>query len=166
MKLWLATNYRPKAPDDDDALWERIRELPFRTMIPEAERDPGIRAQLREPAVHGSAILAWAVEGCRLWLAEGLQQPAAVRTATKEYREEMDPLRGFLTECCVTKSNVWTRTDILRAEYERWARENGERTLDGTRFRDGLKRRGCEPERRHAGRGWRGIGLLCADEGA
>ena len=155
-KLWVATNYRPKAPNDDDALWERIRELPFRTMIPEAERDPGIRAQLREPALHGPAILAWALEGCRLWLAEGLQQPDAVRAATREYREEMDPLRGFLTECCVLKSNVWTRTEALRAEYERWARENGERALDGSRFREGLKRHGCAEAlrifREHTGR--------------
>lgn len=161
--LWLATNYRPKAASDDDALWTRIRELPFTVTIPEAERDPTVRAQLRDPRQHGAAILAWAIEGCRRWKADGLHQPDAVRAATQSYRDEMDPLRSFIAECCRLQPTAWTASDQLRTEYERYARENGERAVDGAHFRDGLRHLGCTPDRRHAGRGWRGIGLAAME---
>lgn len=32
--LWIASNYRPGVPDDDDAIWERLREIPFDVQIP------------------------------------------------------------------------------------------------------------------------------------
>jgi putative DNA primase/helicase len=163
--LWVATNHRPKAPSDDDALWERIRELPFTATIPEDERDPDVRAQLRDPSRHGAAILAWAVEGCRLWQAEGLRQPVAVRKATLEYRNEMDPLRGFLADCCALVPAAWTLSASLRSEYERWARQNGEEMIDAARFHDGLRQHGCQPHRRELGRGWRGIRLVPKKEG-
>ena len=63
----------------------------FVAQIPEAERDPLVRAELREPSKHGSAILNWALEGLRLWQTEGLHPPSAVRVATQGYRTEMDP---------------------------------------------------------------------------
>ncbi len=162
--LWLATNYRPHAPTDDDALWERIRELSFDVIVPEDRRDPAVRAALRDPAAHGSAILAWAVQGCLLWQTEGLRQPEAVRAATLDYRAEMDPLAGFLNDACVLRPSAWTPSERLRAEYERWAKESGERPISGAQFREGLRRHGCAAKRRHAGRGWCGIGLVTSIE--
>jgi len=162
--LWLATNYRPRAPSDDDALWERIRELPFNVFIPEDQRDPMVRKALRNPAEHGAAILAWAVKGCLLWQAEGLDQPDAVRAATLDYRAEMDPLAGFLSAACVLHSGAWTPSDQLRAEYKRWARESGEQVISGALFCDRLAGHGCEPKRRHGRRGWQGIALVTSTE--
>ena len=65
----------------------------------------------------------------------------------------MDSLPGFLADCCLLQPSAWTLTEQLRAEYERWARENGEGTVDGSRFRNGLRRHGGVAERRHAGPG-------------
>ena len=162
--LWLATNYRPHAPSDDDALWERIREVPFDVFIPENQRNPTVRKALRDPAVHGAAILAWAVQGCLLWQAEGLRPPEGVRAATLDYRTQMDPLAGFMKDSCELRSGAWTRSDQLRAEYERWARESGERPISGALFLDGLRRHGCEAKRRHGSRGWLGIRLMTPAE--
>lgn len=163
--IWLASNYRPAVPDDDDALWERTRELPFREHIPEDERDPDLRSRLRTEARHREAVLAWAVEGCLLWQREGLGRPEVVRKATSEFRREMDPLGGFFEECCIFEAGRWTVTGELRSEYEKWAGENGERVLSGREFAKRLVARGCKPERRHSGRGWRGIGLIAEAEG-
>ena len=57
-KLWLVANDRPRAADDDSALWRRILLMPFDHTIPEAERDPAVKARLRDPALGGPAVLA------------------------------------------------------------------------------------------------------------
>jgi putative DNA primase/helicase len=46
-KLWLATNHLPRIEGGDDAIWRRIRLIPFGVQIPEAERDPGLVDRLR-----------------------------------------------------------------------------------------------------------------------
>lgn len=56
--LWLAANNRPRVRHDSDASWRRIVQVSFDQQIPEAERDPGVKAMLCDPAVAGPAVLA------------------------------------------------------------------------------------------------------------
>ncbi len=171
LKVLIASNYRPRARDDDDALWRRIREIPFTESIPEEERDPAVKAVLCDPAQAGAAILAWAAEGAAAWFEGGLHPPAAVRQATAAYRKDMDPLEGFLADCCTLTPTALTPAKELRQAYEAWAREQGLRhPLAGRAFGDRLRARGCEPVRRTGGaRWWSGIELQSggvADGGA
>ena len=166
---WIATNHRPELPHDDDAVWERIRELAFNVQIPSAERDPSVRKTLSDPKQGGPAVLRWIVEGALAWQREGLRPPQRVREATADYRMEMDPLRAFLEDCCALSPESWTKSSELRETYEAWCRETGEKALTGSTFAEGLARHGCKPERRHSGRGWRGIdlpGVIRFGEGA
>ena len=39
------------------------------------------------------------VQGCQLWLSQGLSLPQAVKEATSEYRSSMDVFQTFLEEC-------------------------------------------------------------------
>jgi len=158
--LWIATNYRPPLPDDDAAIWERVRELPFNTVIPEHERDPAVRAELRDPKASGAAVLAWAIEGCLAYQREGLVAPEIVKEATQDYREEMDPLRDFFADGCVFAPEAWVKSSELVEAYEGWCKENGERPLGGRHFRERLRDHGCEPAPRNVGRGWSGIALM------
>jgi putative DNA primase/helicase len=159
-KIWVATNHLPKVPSEDDALWERIREIPFNVTIPEHERDSTVRSRLLEPE-HGAAILAWAVEGCLRWQFEGLTQPDAVREAGRVYRAQMDPIARYFEECCILGPHLWTATAKLREDYETWCREQGEAPITGDPFTCKLRELGCEPKKdnRHGGRGWKGIGI-------
>ena len=91
-KLWLATNHKPVIRGSEHAIWRRIRLIPFTVKIPEAEQDKTLGNKLLSEL---PGILNWALEGCRLWQAEGLTAPAAVQAATQEYREEMDVLGDF-----------------------------------------------------------------------
>jgi putative DNA primase/helicase len=161
-KLLIAANERPKAPDDDDALWRRLYEIPFVVSIPEAERDPAVKITLCDPAQAGAAILAWAVEGAAEWFRQGLAIPPAVRQATAAYRKAMDPLQDFLTEHCVFEAARGVTAKELRAKYEEWVRENGIRfPIGGRAFSDRLRARGCDTVKRGASgdRWWLGIRL-------
>jgi putative DNA primase/helicase len=164
-KLWLAANHAPKVKHDDSAMWRRILRIPFENVLPKERCDPTVKARLKNVEECGSAILAWAVEGCLRWREQGLGVPPVVEEATEQYRLDMDPLKEFVAECCICHPNAWTPAGTLRSAYERYCRENGEKHPVGPRdFADGLRARGCTRDKRHAGHGWLGIGLL-AEEG-
>jgi putative DNA primase/helicase len=164
---WIATNHRPRVDHDDDAMFERMREVPFLTHLPKEERDRTVRPRLADPADGGPAVLRWLVEGALLWQREGLGLPPAVEAAGAAYRAAMDPLAGFLDACCELADDpaAWTKAAELRATYEAWCRESGAKPVGERAFTASLRGHGCETERRHAGRGWRGI-LLALGAGA
>lgn len=167
-KLWLAANHAPRVKDDDTAMWRRILRIPFDQTIPPEKRRPFVKATLRNPAVSGPAILAWAVEGALRWREERLHVPEVVRDATDEYRRDMDPLKDFVADCCVLHADAWISAARLWKEYEEWAKENGERYMLGRNaFSDRLRSKGCEPFFRRINgdptRGWMGIGLRAGE---
>lgn len=162
VKFWLVGNYAPVVDADDSAIWRRILRLPFERVIPEGSRNPKLKAMLREPG-HLQAVLAWAVRGCMEWQElEGLKPPECVRIATEQYRRDSDNLSPFFTDCCILQPMAWTATKTLRAEYETWCNERGDKHPFGPRaLADWLRAHGCEPEKLAGNlRGWRGVGLL------
>ncbi len=166
-KLWLAANHAPRVKHDDSAMWRRILRIPFEHVIPQQRRDPSVKARLKDLHESGPAILAWAVEGCLRWREEGLGVPEVVEEATEQYRLDMDPLRDFITDCCMLLPTAWTRSADLREAYDRYCRENGEKHPVGPDlFRQCLRSRGCDAKPRHGVRGWLGIGLLTTDSGS
>ena len=95
-KLWLRTNHKPVIRGTDNAIWDRIRLIPFDLRISEEQEDCGLPGRLREEL---PGILAWAVGGCLSWQAHGLGLPTEVKIASATYRAEMDQLAAFLSEC-------------------------------------------------------------------
>jgi putative DNA primase/helicase len=90
-KIWLAANHKPVIRGTDNAIWERIRLIPFSVTIPEGERDLHLAEKL---AAEGPGILRWMVDGCRAWQHQGLCPPTEVRQATEDYRSWPDRRRG------------------------------------------------------------------------
>jgi len=164
-KLWLVANDAPFLRDDDDALWRRIIRVPFTHVIPKEKRDPAVKAKLTNPAIAGPAILAWAVKGCLEWQRIGLNVPKSITESTEKLRQDMNPLRDFLADCCVLSSDKACKSAELLHAYEMWCKENGipeAQRIGGRAFAARLKQEKCEPTRTTSGRGWAGIGLLTA----
>ena len=128
-KLWMATNHKPIIRGTDTGIWRRIHIIPFTVSIPVEKVDRQLKYKLREEL---SDILAWAVEGCRLWQAEGLRMPKAVLDAVQEYRHEMDVISAFADACCVTGGEA--KASQLYAVYAEWAGENNEYRMSSTKF--------------------------------
>ena len=120
-KIWLATNHKPTIRGTDYAIWRRIRLIPFTVTIPEAEQDAALLDKLTAEL---PGILAWAVRGCLDWQTNGLGAPSEVTSATQEYRDEMDVLGEFLTDCCVLAPTRTARAKDLYAAYQKWCEEN------------------------------------------
>lgn len=158
--LWLASNDEPRVRDDDAALWRRILEVPFAVSIPEPERDPRVKDTLCDPRAGAPAILAWAVRGCLAWQREGLSPPGAVISATRAYRDRMDPLAEFLEERCELVEGAWTSTRSIHAAHTEWCRATHRRPLTTMALAKRLAARGLVPQKQGE-RGW--LGILVAD---
>jgi putative DNA primase/helicase len=154
-KLWLATNHLPEVRGTDEAIWRRIKLIPFTRTIPEHERDPDLLAKLREEL---AGILAWAIEGCLAWQRDGLQAPAAVTSATSAYRADMDTIGRFLDEVCTLDPTGRTKAAVLYTRYRYWAEQAGERDpLTQKAFGLRLAERGLTAERDREARWWKGV---------
>lgn len=129
-KLWMATNHKPTIRGTDLGIWRRIHIIPFTTIIPEEKVDKNLGDKLREEMPD---ILAWMMEGYRLWKYEGLNKPKAVQDAVKEYRNEMDVIAAFLaSDYCADGGEA--KASALYAVYCRWAAENNEYKMPSRKF--------------------------------
>jgi P4 family phage/plasmid primase-like protien len=159
-KVLMACNHKPQVRGTDNAIWRRIRLVPFTETIPSAEQDKQLPEKLHAEA---SGILAWAVEGCLEWRREGLQAPEEVRKATAGYRSEMDVLGAFLRDCCELGAEHNIAVKDLYGAYKFWCEENGERPETQRRFGSRLTERGGFERYRggaDGGHRWRGVRLL------
>ena len=111
-------------------------------------------------------ILRWAVEGFKLWQAEGLGDPPDVAEARQAWREECDPVGDFIAECCRTDDpDEWVLASELRLRYEHWCGDASEKYPLGSRaFGQRIRALGCTYDREtvegKTQRVWTGIGIL------
>ncbi|NOX39774.1 MAG: hypothetical protein GXP05_04470 [Alphaproteobacteria bacterium] len=101
-KLTLSGNYKPEIRGTDDGIWRRVMLVPFDVQIPENERDEQFGEKLW---AERDGIFNWMCEGLLDYLEGGLAPPEQILSATKEYREESDPISNFLTTCCTITGN-------------------------------------------------------------
>lgn len=157
-KLWLATNHLPKIRGTDQAIWRRIRKIPFTVTIPDDEQDKDLSEKLKEEF---SGILTWAVNGCLLWQQEGLKPPADIVKATSQYKDDMDIIGGFLQEKCILDPTATIQIKELYEAYERWSIENKEKPVGKNTFNSRIADKDCIKERGNSNiLQWRGIKLL------
>jgi P4 family phage/plasmid primase-like protien len=159
LKLWLMANHRPSVAESNHGFWRRVRLVPFKHTVPEAERDPELKQKLRAEL---PGILRWAVEGCVAWQKERLGQPAAVTEATQEYRDDMDLLGRFLSECCFMHENAKVGSTQVFDEFVKWAREGGENVKYTSQrwLSQRLQERGFKKSRTEFSKFFCGLGLI------
>lgn len=156
-KLWLAVNHKPVIRGTEEAIWRRIRLIPFEIIIPEAERDRKLLLKLQAEL---PGILAWAVQGCLDWQNYGLNPPEAVTEATACYRSEMDLLGAFLESAIVHVPGGKIDAKRLYESYCQWCEREGEKPLNTVWFSRNMRDRGFKVQRSTAGkREWVDIDL-------
>jgi putative DNA primase/helicase len=144
-KIVLVTNHCPHVDADDEAIWRRLRLVPF-TQRFEPGAEPDLAATLHAEL---PGILAWAVRGCVAWQHEGLGQAGAVTQATASYRADEDTIGRFLEDTCQRGGEIPALA--LRDAYQRWCETNGERTKSSAVLGKRLKSRRILSERRAQG---------------
>ncbi len=143
--LQLATNAKPAFRGQDEGLWRRVKFIPWRRYFAPAEREPYLQRDLVRDDAEG--ILAWAVEGARLWYRDGLMDPTEIRSATEDYKGAANQLAGFLPGWLqpdeeaeplelsevFTLYRQWADEEGIRA-HDQWQRRTLEAALDERGF--------------------------------
>lgn len=118
--LFMLTNHLPKVQADSAAAWARIKVIPFERSFTGSE-DLTLKSDLKLAA---DDLIAWAVEGLRLYQQDGrLREPEAVEAATERYRWENDSVARFISEMFEVTgdpSDRVTRAELADA-YSGWA---------------------------------------------
>lgn len=156
-KLWLATNHRPSIRGTDDAIWRRIRLIPFTRQFSGRNRDLKLPEKLQGEL---SGILAWAVRGCLEWQRTGLGSSPVVETATLDYRRESDVLGRFMKERCMEGPKEQVAGKDLYQAYVDFCTANGEKPESNNIFAKALAERGVAKKRSRQGTVYKGIGLV------
>jgi putative DNA primase/helicase len=153
-KLLIASNHKPRVKDASDSFWDRVAIVPFLVRIPKHKIDRALGEKLKEER---EGILAWLVEGCRLWREKKLTPPAAVMAATKEYRTDEDIVGNFFDECCVVDKNVFTFTSEIMRVNKAWAEALHLYPISPKELAEKLRSEGCVQSKKNGNMGWRGI---------
>lgn len=123
-KIWLLTNYDFIIRGTDRGIWRRIVKIPLYSDFTGKE-DKYLRDKLME---EGPQILGWLLEGFRLYLEEGLQQPKCIIDATKEYKEDMDLVSQWINEYCECKESYFARANELYDNFKAFCQRRDQRT--------------------------------------
>ena len=162
-KLCLSTNHKPIIYGTDQAIWGRIKLVPFAVTIPEDERK-SLHQMMGMFQDEAPGILAWLVKGCLEWLepGKGLQTPDEVKAATKQYRSDMDVLQEFLDDCCIENNSSTVLCKDLYTRFKSWGETEGLREREiwsKSTLTRRLKEGGFVQGRPFGERLWKGITL-------
>lgn len=161
-KLVLVTNELPEIVGVDEAIWRRIKLIPFRVTFSEDKRDPNLKEKLLEER---DGILNFLIKCYGDYHAaceknpSGLSEPDAVKNEIRDYRTSSDTVGTFLAECCEVGVKGGTMTRELFGAYESWCHESGIEPLSQAVFGRHLGKKGLQPHKTAKGNGWRGVVL-------
>ncbi len=144
-KLFIDANHKPSLSVADQAIWNRLRLIPFEVSIPKDQQDKNLLVKF---AAEAPGILAWAVQGCLRWQSEGLGPPVAVLQATEAYREEVDSVSDFIADRCIQDPGATEKFSDLYADYCDWSKKYSEKPISAKAFGQTLDRKGFTLDRK------------------
>lgn len=164
--LWLQTNYLPEITGRDHGIWRRIKVVPWTKTFartPDKTLDETLVAE-------APGILAWAVEGCRLWDRDGLNEPEEVIRATLAYRKAEDVFARFASDCGLVYGvdakgkSLSIPVSALNELLDDWIKTGGYKPSQKSGFAHWLREHGANADRtydeqKNRVRIWRNIGL-------
>ena len=151
-KIFIDTNHLPNVTDQTLFESGRLLIIPFNRHFEEHEQDKGLKTTLSDPAAL-SGILNWAVEGYRLFKAEGLEPPEDVRSATAQYRQDSDRISQFIDSWLEEGKDeeyqpYEVSTKAAYRVYAQWCNEMNYRPDNYKNFRAAMEKLYCVTQKR------------------
>ncbi len=138
-KIFINTNYKPSVSDMTLFYSNRLKLIPFKRHFEEHEQDKGLKNFFAEES-NLSAIFNWCYEGYKRLKADHLEDPEAVKTATKEYQEESDRIGQFVDAWLEEGEAYEVRTSAAYKMYGNWCDKYGYRKENSTNFNNAIQR--------------------------
>ncbi|MCX5478467.1 phage/plasmid primase, P4 family [Kaistia geumhonensis] len=136
----MSGNGYPRIDGTDNGIWRRMLVVHWPVTIAE-ERRENFEDVLARFAPEYAGILNWMIEGAKRYMAEGLVIPEAVKLATKEYRDEMDPIGLFVGDCVSPAAGESVTAREMYQAYVAWSEANAKKAFFETKFGRVMKTR-------------------------
>ena len=143
--LMVSANVAPRLDECTDAVVRRLAVLPFNyRYVPNPSRkgdklvDSNLLRELETKEAQ-AAILAWAVEGARAYLADGRHALPATELMEGEkskWLSNIDTLAGFFNDMLIEDEGAMIPWTHLYAAFAEWQRENGGKTWNKATFKN------------------------------
>lgn len=136
----MAANSLPTFMDRSDAIWRRLRIVPFPIQIPESARDADLARKITEAEM--PAILMWALDGLAEVIRDGRVPDCEAGAELKRtHRLNCDHEQEFLGERVVRgDENDRIKGADLYGSYRGWMLDNGYRPCGAGRFYEAVER--------------------------
>lgn len=123
-KIFIDTNHLPNVTDQTLFESGRLKIIPFTRHFEDHEQDKTLKTTLMAPE-NLSGILNWAIEGYKLYKAEGLPEPDEVKAATEQYKVDSDRTAQFMSQCLRHEKGSELKSTAVYTRYKDWCSENG-----------------------------------------
>jgi len=125
-KIWIDSNPLPRLPDPyDRATLIRFHLIHFAKAVPAERIDKTLHQKLQAEFL---GILAWLVEGFRLYMVDGLKKPPLVVTSVESWQRESDHIPEFIAQRCISGNRFSIEPKPLFDAYKSWCRGIAEET--------------------------------------
>lgn len=143
--LMVSANVAPRLDECTDAVMRRLAVVPFKYRYvpnPSSKNDKladGNLLRELETREAQAAILAWAVEGARAYLAAGrhvLPATEEMQAKKDEWLGSVDTLAGFFNDMLVAEEGAMIPWTHLYAAFADWQRDRGGRPWNSATFKN------------------------------
>ncbi len=147
-KIWWAMNDKPKMTDTSNAIWRRLKLIPFNRTFADGEKDVNLTGKLM---AEKSGIFNWALMGLARLKSNGKFTDAAQVLSAKEvYKMESNPVAMWCDERAKI-NGVWTMATPVYNDFTRWGSLNGHNHITQTEFGRELGRLNVSKRRNGSG---------------
>lgn len=122
-KLILCTNHKPGIKGTDHGIWRRVLLVPFTRKFEGKDIDKTLPEKLK---AEYPGILAWAIQGCREWITNGLNPPEIVLAATTAYQADEDVVGRFISAWCFVGKSESVRFKFFYERFQTWCEDTGD----------------------------------------
>lgn len=166
-KMVLCCNHLPSVPPDDEGTWRRIRVIHFGSRFCDNPKAPNefLIDRTLEERVHGwkEAFMYKLLQYYKIYMKNGLKEPACVTQATDDYRKDKDMIVEFCSEHVETDPTSVIKLSEAYQTFKDWHKK----AFDGkapnqTAFKAALSRK-CGKYNAGPKPGWKGYRLVIPD---
>jgi putative DNA primase/helicase len=138
-KLWLSTNEMPEIPATDEAMWRRLKPIPFKAKFRGNAVDDTLEEKFKSEY---PGILNWLLKGAKEFTAEGLGSCDAVEELEAQMRKASDSVHAWMVECCVKQNGEAVQAALAYDSYTNFTRRSRRKPLSPSIFRFSLEDKG------------------------
>lgn len=150
--LFMSSNALPNIYDASDGTWRRLKLVNWPHSFAK-NPDKGLPDRLR---LEDEGILAWAVDGARMWYEHGnIPVPDVVTDAVDRYREDQDILDGFLPGILTQDPDGYIANVAVYKLYREWCEDEGTKAWQRKTLFAQLRAKDVDTTVRQGKPGWR-----------